>query len=140
MTRGNLGATGEKIIRALAAAGQRRISVEELSKLSGVGVDIIYRKLEDPDFKGLFLETLKNAIVSETPEIIYAFIEKAKKGQFKQGKLLLEISGLYTEKKEVSAEVKTTEVPFKTDEERKKFIEATFAGYIKPDSTEEYQE
>ena len=52
---------------------------------------------------------------------------EAKAGSFKHGKLILELSGLYNEETNlnVNATVAVGESPFKSEEDRSKFLKAT---------------
>lgn len=118
----------EKILKTLATmTDNRRVSIYELAKKVGCTEDTILKRLQKPEFRGIFMETLKNTLVSEVPEILNAFMEQAKAGSFKHGKLIFEMTDFYHEKKETKIDIglQTGESVFKDDDERKTLLMET---------------
>jgi len=117
--------------RILLAAGDYspggRLSAEELAERADISVQQVYEKLQDPQFRNMFLEVLTNSLSAEVPSILNAFVSKGKEGSFKHGKLLLEIAGVYHEKKEIKGKlgVSDNEEPFKDEEQKKAFMQDT---------------
>lgn len=114
----------KRILKEVVRAYGRRLTMEELATASNTTVEKVYRCLERPEFRQLFVESMQVSLVADTPSILNKFAELAKAGQFNHGKLILEIAGVYTEKQKLEAEIRTFDSPFKTDEERERFIEA----------------
>ncbi len=117
-----------KILKAAALkADGNRLSVEEIAVNVGCTPDTIHKRLQSDEFRGLFIETVKNSLVSEIPKVLNAFVSKAVSGSFQHGKLVLEIAGAYTETKNIKADlgIKEGESPFKNDEERRAFLSET---------------
>jgi len=118
----------QKILKAAGDfSAYERASVEDVAKRAGVSPDTIYKKMQNDEFRELFLEAFTNTIAAEVPTILQTFVEKSKEGSFKHGKLLLEITGVYTEKKEIKGKfgVSADEEPFESSEQRKEFLAET---------------
>ncbi len=118
----------EKILKTLSTmTDNRRVSIYELAQKVGCAEDTILKRLQKPEFRGIFMETLKNTMVSEVPEILNAFMEQAKAGSFKHGKLIFEMVDFYHEKKETKIDigVREGESIFKDETERKALLMET---------------
>ena len=125
-----------KILSAALESGQRRMPVEAIARHAGCSIETLSKRLKDPEFKQLFLETMKSSLLAETPEILSAFLTEAKSGSFKHGKLILEITEVYAEKKRVDMDANLkvdNSSPFANDEERKEFLKATISKYTEED-------
>lgn len=111
--------------------GMNRLTVEQIAKEAGTRADFIYERLSDAEFKRLFFETLRSSLAIETPAILKKFVEEAKKGSFKHGKLILEISGLYSEETNINLRGKldVTESPFESDMDRAEFLKDTLGRH-----------
>jgi len=125
----------KKILRFAAQAGgtnMDRFTIEQISTDTGCTVDFIHKRLSDQDFRSLFFDTLRTSLAVETPAILQRFVMEAKAGSFKHGKLILELSGLYNEETNlnVNATVAVGESPFKSEEDRSKFLKATLQEYL----------
>ncbi len=130
-----MGLTGleTKLLKAVVAPAGRRLSIEELAETVSCKPDTIYQRLTDnPDFRELFKEALTGSLTGEVPEILNAFSDQAKSGSFKHGKLILEITGVYKEDKKHTLDVNVheAEMPFKSDEERRAFLQATLSEVL----------
>jgi len=125
-----LSKTDAKILRAVHDSHGRRLSLEEMADKAGVSPERVHRRLQDQSFRELFLETIRQSLVVEVPEILSAFVDRAKHGDFKHGKLILEMSGAYEEKSKAQVEVSMSESPFKSEEDRKKFVKATLEEFV----------
>jgi hypothetical protein len=119
-----------RILKAAASAAGNRVTIEYLADQAGCSVGTIYKRLQDPDFRAMFLETMKGLIVAEVPEILQKFAEKGKEGSYQHGKLILEIAGAYLEKKEISGDfsLREDETPFEDEKEIREFVKATLEG------------
>lgn len=117
----------KKILAAALKCGEKRLSVSGLAEESGVKKTVICEKLKNPEFRQLFSEVMQAALTAETPEILHTFVSAAKEGSFKHGKLILELTGVYSEKQkiELGGKVELTETLFKSDEDRESFAKAT---------------
>lgn len=117
----------------MGSMGMNRLTVEQIAIEVGCKPDFICKRLSDLEFRRLFFETLKSSLAVETPAILKRFVEEARNGSFKHGKLILEISGLYSEETNINLRGKldVTESPFKSDEDRAAFLKATLDSYDK---------
>jgi len=81
----------------------------------------------------LFITSITNSLVMETPAILHTFTEAAKEGSFKHGKMILEITGVYQEKQrvELGGKIEVGDSPFKDDDERISFLKATVGDYLR---------
>lgn len=122
-----LSAAEKKILKAALKCGEQKLTIGTLAEESGVKTSVLCEKLKSPEFRALFVETMKSAITAEAPAILYTFTQAAKEGSFQHGKLLLELTGVYNEKQkiELGGKVEFSESPFKSDEDRRAFLEAT---------------
>ena len=116
-----------------------RLSAEELAEKADTSVQVVYEKLQDPQFRDMFLEVMTNSLSAEVPSILNAFVSKGKEGSFKHGKLLLEIAGVYHEKKEIKGKVgvSDSEEPFKDEEQKTAFMQDTLKRLNEKYKTEE---
>lgn len=129
-----------KILKAVAAGGGSRMTIEQLADAASCSADTIYQRLANkPDFQELFKQTLVNSLTAEMPEVFSSFIKEAKGGNFKHGKLLMELAGIYKEDKKQTIDVNfhEAEQPFKDDNERKKFLRATLSDVLSEDDEDE---
>lgn len=127
-----LSATDKRILNAALEAGRYRMTVDGIADRAGCSSTHICKRLKDPEFNQLFIETMRSSLLAETPEILAEFVKWGKEGSFKHGKLILEIAGVHTEKKKVDlgGSVAIESNPFTSEEEKKEFVRATFADYI----------
>lgn len=122
----------KKILRAASSCGQEMLTAKLLASKSGVPEDKICKKLMEPEFRSMFAEVVQSSLVMETPAILHTFAQKGKAGEFKHGKLILEITGMHEEKSkiELDGKVQFAESPFKDDEDRRAFIAATIKSEL----------
>ncbi len=123
----NLTAPEKKILKAALKCGEQKLTLKGLAEESGVKPAVLCEKLKSPEFRALFIETMKSSITAETPAILHIFTQAAKEGSFQHGKLILEMTGVHSDKQkiELGGKVEFTESPFKSDEERQAFLQAT---------------
>ncbi len=117
----------KKILKAVGECGQEMVTLHEIAQKAGCSPVKVCEKLKNPEFKTMFREVLEAGIAAEAPEILRSFTELAKNGSYQHGKLLLELSGIYSEKQkiEMSGTVDIGDSPFKNDDEKQAFIENT---------------
>jgi len=117
----------QKMIKVAMESGGHRVTLEQLSKASGRSLNYVYEKMQDPDFRELFSAALRGALMSEMPEILGVFLEKAKEGSYAHGKLLLEMTKIYNQESNlnINAQVTAYKGSEMSPEERQKFLEAT---------------
>ena len=125
----------KKILKFASQSGQKghdRLTIEQIALDTGCTEDYIYSKLSDVTFRGLFFETLKTSLAVEVPAILQMFVKEAKGGSFKHGKLILEIAGVYNEETNINlkAKVDLEGSPFASEEDKAKFVRATFGGLL----------
>lgn len=118
---------------AAAECGQHRLTAEGLAALAGCSPALVCKKLKNPEFRQLFITSITNSLVMETPAILHTFTEAAKEGSFKHGKMILEITGVYQEKQrvELGGKIEVGDSPFKDDDERISFLKATVGDYLR---------
>lgn len=114
-----------KVLKALAKAGNNRVSIEELAKQVNCKPETIYQRLQQEGFRRLFLEVMNNTIVADVPEVLNSVRDAAKQGQPQQAKMILELAGVYEQKSKVEINAYVGEDPFKNDDERKEFLKRT---------------
>jgi hypothetical protein len=122
----------EKLLAVAASAGGNRLTIQELADKCKCKPATIHKKLQEEEFKQLFLETLKGSLISDIPDILNSFVKEAKDGSFKHGELLLELAGVH--KKEVNAnvgikfrQIEGDENPFTDESEKVKFLKGVLA-------------
>lgn len=133
----------KKLLQAALESGQNsRLTMDEIAEKTGRSVSYVYERLQDPEFKAMFMESMRVSMVAESPAILQKFAELAKEGSFKHGKLVLELSGLYAEESKltVDAHVASVESPFGSDEEKADFLRATLSKHLEKSGTKETKE
>ncbi len=129
-----------KSVAEAGRAGKERVTIHYIADRAGVSIDVLYKKLQDSKFRGLFIDAMRGSLVAEAPAILQKFVELAKEGYFKHGKLVLEIAGIYTENKNINLDAKVDNQinPFKTSEERQEFLQSLIrkTGTDKTDKSE----
>lgn len=121
---------GVRILEVAAAHSSRRLTIEELAVKADTTPARIYKKLQDLEFRELFIETMKTSLLGDVPEILNSFVGLAKAGSFKHGKLVLQVAQIYEDKKTLTANVHVDAVPFKNDEDRRAFLAATVGELV----------
>ncbi len=111
----------------MGEAGQSTLTAKMIAEKAGVSPAKVCERLQDPDFKVMFREILEASLSQETPHILRAIAQEAKEGSLPHAKLILELTGVYSEKQrvEMSGKVDLGESPFKTPEERQEFLKQT---------------
>ncbi len=117
----------KQMLKLARESGGHRVTLEQLAKASGRSINYVYEKMQDPDFRELFSAALRGSLMSEMPEILGVFIEKAKEGSFAHGKLLLELTKVYNQESNlnINANVVAHRGSDMSAEERRQFLEAT---------------
>lgn len=118
-----------KILKALATAGGGRMTMTELAAKVGASPDTIYNRLQNQGFRDIFIETLRNSLAGEVPQVLRAFIDAAVAGSFQHGKMVLELAGMHKEESTINlnAQIRDGEQPFKDAEQRQEFLSSTLA-------------
>lgn len=132
--------TEKKILNFINNHIGKRPSINEIAAGVGCKPETVMRKLQDEDFRALFMEALTGTLAARTPEVLNSLVDTALLGSTKAQKMFLEIVGLYRETKEVRGKVEfaeSQENPFKTEEQRKNFVKVTLSKVAAEVSTEE---
>jgi len=138
MEPNEVGEKQKEILKAAQELSDKRATPKLIADQAGVSVNYLGQQLQDGTFRSMFNECLVGAVASETPQILQSFIEQAKQGSFKHGKLLLEISDMYSEKSQLEVNAKTTnDTPFSNKEERDEFLKATLQEFLEEQKSEE---
>ncbi len=124
----------KKLLQVAANLGQdERVDIRRIADEIGRSPQFVYQRLQDPEFRSMFLEAIRMSLMAETPAILQKFVEMAKAGSFKHGKLILEIAGAHEDGTKVTHEGSVThigEVPFADEQQRGAFIRATLTKYL----------
>lgn len=92
-------ASERKILEVLANPENATLNISEICKKAGVSRQTYYRAFEKKEFVTYYHNLCRQMIAESVGPIIRACEKEAKKGSFQHAKLLLEMAGLYTEKK-----------------------------------------
>jgi hypothetical protein len=123
----------EEILKVAATTDRGRLTPDELAVKVGCSTATIYKRLQNPAFRELFLQTLNNSLAAEVPSVLHGVLERARAGDHKNAKLILELVGAYREEKRVTGDItvrETTDIPFTDDETRKAFARATLKQLV----------
>lgn len=123
--------TEKNILKAVGECGQSTLTVQAIAEKAGCSPAFVCEKLKNQEFKGMFKEMLESSLSAETPQILQTMATNAKKGAFKEAKLLLELTGIYNEKQrmELSGRVDVGVDIFKDEEEKNSFIRSTLKRF-----------
>lgn len=91
----------EKVLEVLLNPTNRMKSVTEICKIAKISRETYYNAFEKPEFTKLYNDMSLQCIKRSIGPVINAFIHKAKRGSYTHGKVILEMAGLYTEKKKI---------------------------------------
>lgn len=119
----------KKILATVRSCGQDNLTADVLALKAGIKIEKLYEVLADPEFREIFNGVVRTSVLAETPAILHKFIEEGKQGSFPHGKLVLELAGIHQDKQKLELEgnVEFTETPFKSDDEKRAFVEATLS-------------
>jgi hypothetical protein len=92
----------QKLLDVLMDPESRVLTVTARCEKAGVDRTVYYDAFKKPGFVRLYRDMCVSLISQNLGPIIRAFEKEAMKGSYNHGKVLLEMAGLYTEKKEVS--------------------------------------
>jgi hypothetical protein len=92
------------IIEALLNPASRLKTVTELCGIVGCDRKTYYRAFDKPAFVTYLNEQSMIAVKQSVAPVVMAFTREAVRGSFQHGKVLLEMAGLYVEKKEVKVD------------------------------------
>jgi len=122
----------KKVLKAINETGQSQLTASAIAEKADCSVADVCERLRDPEFKGMYKEMLESTLTAETPQILNAMAAKAKQGSFKEAKLILELTGVYSEKQrvEMSGGIDVNVDVFKDDEEKNAFVEATLSKLV----------
>ena len=99
-------AAERRLLEVLINPENRNKTVTDICQLADISRTTYYEVFDKPEFLALKRYWEKKLISSKTTAIIHAFQREAMRGSFQHGKILLEIDGLYTEKKEIEVNKK----------------------------------
>lgn len=93
------------LLEVLLNPDNRRKSVTEICRLAGCSRQVWYDAFDKSDFRALYETKVKDLVKQSIGPIVNAFVEAAKRGEYQQGKVILEMAGLYNEKSSVDVSV-----------------------------------
>lgn len=91
----------KKLLDILLDPIHRTKTVTTICELAEVSRDVYYTAFKKPDFVGYYNDRCLDIVKLSLGPVVNAFISEAKRGSYTHGKVLLEMAGLYTEKKNV---------------------------------------
>ena len=77
-----------------------RKSISDKCQIAGVSRTLYYDSIGKPEFMQYYKEQARKLVDDSIGPIINIFVREALKGSFQHGKVLLEMSGLYSEHKD----------------------------------------
>ena len=92
----------QDLIEVLLDPESRLLTVSARCQKAGIDRSTYYDAFKKPGFVRLYRDMCVSLISQNLGPIIRAFEKEAMKGSYNHGKVLLEMAGLYTEKREVS--------------------------------------
>jgi hypothetical protein len=100
-------AAERRLLEVLINPENRNKSVTDICQLADISRTTYYEVFNKPEFVALKNKWGKTLVSSKTLAVIHAFQREAiQRGSFQHGKVLLEIDGVYTEKKEIEVNKK----------------------------------
>jgi len=102
----------QRILEALLNPENRLKKVTEICRIADVDRKTYYNAFRKPEFVALVKDESQRLVLATVLPTIHAFTKEAKKGSYQHGKVLLEMAGVYCEKKELelSGTIKLTEL------------------------------
>jgi len=102
----------QRILEALLNPENRLKKVTEICRIAEVDRKTYYKAFNKPEFIDLVEDESRRLVLAAVLPIVHTFVKEAKKGSYQHGKVLLEMAGLYCEKKELelSGTIKLTEL------------------------------
>ena len=92
----------EKILlEVLLNPKNRTRTITDICRIAECDRMTYYRAFEKPGFKELYKKKSKEYIDQNIGQVVAAFVNEAKRGSYNHGKVILEMSGLYTEKQKI---------------------------------------
>lgn len=88
----------KKLVEVLLDPRNRMKTITDQCKLAKISRMHYYKCFKKPEFKEYYIKASKELIVQSVGPVINAFIKEAQKGAAQQGKVILEMAGLHTEK------------------------------------------
>lgn len=88
-----------KLLDALLNPANRLKTITELCDMLEISTRTYQRAWKKPEFVKLYETKSMDLVKQQVGPVINAFLREAKRGSFQHGKVLLEMAGLYTEKK-----------------------------------------
>lgn len=98
-TSGKLTEAEEKLLEVLLSPENRMKNITEICHITGISRMTYYRAFEKPEFVERYKRESKELVNKAVAPVVNAFIREAKRGSFQHGKVLLEMAGMYEEKK-----------------------------------------
>ena len=97
----------EKLLQVLANPENIGKNVTDICQIAGISRDVYYKAYKKEGFVEYQQEMCRDLVKQSLLPVVNAFTKEALKGSYNHGKIILEMANLYTERKEVRAEVKS---------------------------------
>ena len=109
------------LLDALLDPKNRMKSISDICTIAQCGRNTYYRAMEKTEFVKYYKNKSKELVDQNIGPIVSAFVKEAKRGSYPHGKVLLEMAGLYQDKKllKIAGEI-TENINNMTEDERKK--------------------
>ena len=91
----------ELLLEALLNPENRKKTVTKICEIAGCSRRTYYTAFEKPEFVEYYKEKCRDLVKQSVAPIVNTFVKMAKKGSYTHGKVVLEMAGMYTEKKEL---------------------------------------
>jgi len=85
------------LLRVLLNPEHANKTITDKVEIAGIDRSMYYYYMKKPDFLSLIRSSSMNLVSSGVTDIIHAFMDKAKGGSFKHGKVLLEMAGMHSD-------------------------------------------
>lgn len=95
----------ERLLQVLLSPENIGKNITVKCQLANISRNYYYQLMEKPEFQRLCRKTAIDLIKSEILPLIQKGIQEAKRGSFQHWKILMEMSGMYTEKTELENKV-----------------------------------
>jgi hypothetical protein len=91
-----------KVLQAMLNPENAGLSVTDLCKAAQTSRDTFYNAMKKPEFVNLYRNTALDVIKTEIYPLVKVGIREAKRGSFQHWKVLMEMTGMHTEKQEIN--------------------------------------
>lgn len=98
--------------------------VTTICKEVGCSRTTYYTAMDKPEFKAYYKEMCLKFVEASIGPVVNSFVLEAKKGSYNHGKVILDMAGLYSDKKKVEISGETTQnINIMSEEEKEKRFE-----------------